>query len=251
MRSQPYQDERLASAYHSGNAMPAASMRAWVDLVRSYARTPRPAVLDVGTGTGMFAAGLADAASFVVGIDPSAAMLGEARRVSRHPRLQYAAGDAMALPVPDSSFDLALLSRVIHHVPDRRRCARELHRVLRRGGVVVIRTTLAEHLDALVYSYWSGLLDADRDRFPSLGAIVSDFGDAGLDVVETTSFGQPVHASLREFHHAMAGRPQSKFNQLTEEEFRAGLTRLRHDAERETAPAPVRERYDVVVFGKP
>jgi hypothetical protein len=46
----------------------------------------------------------------------------------------------------------------------------------------------------------------------------------------------------------LAGRPQSKFGQLTASEFAAGLARMRLAAEQETCPAEVCERYDVLAF---
>jgi hypothetical protein len=54
--TQPYQDCRLAGAYQPGNEMPASSLQSWVGLITSFAPTGPSRVLDVGAGTGMFAA---------------------------------------------------------------------------------------------------------------------------------------------------------------------------------------------------
>ena len=54
--TQPYQDCRLAGAYQLGNEMPASSLQSWVGLITSFAPTGPSRVLDVGAGTGMFAA---------------------------------------------------------------------------------------------------------------------------------------------------------------------------------------------------
>lgn len=130
----------------------------------------------------MFAAALAEVedSGLTVGLDPSLAMLVEAQRFNSHPRVRYVAGDAAALPITCECVDLALLSRVIHHLLDRQRCAAELHRVLRRGGVVVVRTTVRERLDALVYDYWPRLREMDQARFPSAGMIVRRLRGCGL-----------------------------------------------------------------------
>lgn len=232
--------------------MPAASLRAWTELISSFSVAPRPVAVDVGTGTGMFAAALAAVRDvrITVGVDPSAAMLRQAARNSRHPRVRYVAGDAAALPVAGDSVDLALLSRVIHHLPDRRRCVGELHRVLRPGGVVVIRTTVRERLDALVYDYWPRLREADTGRFPALRDVVSEFTGGGFLTISVRSFDQPVQPSLRAYYDAVATRPQSKFGQLDDEQFAAGLARLHRDATNEVNPREVTERYDVLVFTK-
>ena len=44
------------------------------------------------------------------------------------------------LPVADGSFDLVLLNHVLEHVPDYRNATAEIFRILKKGGVVVIRT---------------------------------------------------------------------------------------------------------------
>lgn len=230
--------------------MPATSLNVWLDRIVAASPVDRPAVLDVGTGTGVFAIGFATryAPALVVGIDPSRAMLREAVRHRGDATVQFALGDATNLPLADTRFDLALLSRVIHHVSDRRRCATELRRVLRPHGVVVVRTTLQEHLDALVYDYWPQLRDSDKHRFPALRDVIADFAAAGFAVREVDSVSTPVYADLAAFYRAMQLRPQSKFANLPDEEFRSGLSRVRRDSR--TQPAePINERYDFLVFG--
>jgi ubiquinone/menaquinone biosynthesis C-methylase UbiE len=240
------------NAYQPGNQMPQRSLRAWTKLIGSFNAWPGSIVLDMGAGTGMFATAMARwlPVRAVVGIDPSAAMLAQARRAGIHPRVHYTAGAAEAIPARHQMFGLALLSRVIHHLPDRPACARELARVLRPGGTAVIRTTFRDSLDAPVYRYWPRLLETDRDRFPGKGEVIADFTAAGFHVMQMSSFAQPVTSSLREYHARLATRPQSKFTYLTDAEFREGLQRLEHDAlaEPPSHPAPVNERYDVLAL---
>ena len=80
----------------------------------------------------------------VVGIDISPRILHEARQRVWHggqPEIAYlAAADAVALPFPDAWFDVLLASQVIEHVPDDARALREMRRVLRPGGTLVIST---------------------------------------------------------------------------------------------------------------
>lgn len=247
-----YDDERLANAYQPGNQMPHRSLRAWTELIGSFSTGPGPVVLDMGSGTGMFSTAMARwlPVRAVVGMDPSVPMLAQARKAAAVPGVRYLAGAAEAIPARHQAFDLVLLSRVIHHLPDRRACARELARVLRSGGTAVIRTTFRENLDALVYHYWPALLETDRDRFPGQDEVVADFASSGFTVTRLLSFAQPVTSSLREYHARLATRPQSKFSYLTDAEFREGLHRLEHDAlaEPPARPAPVNERYDMLVL---
>ncbi|WP_217195832.1 class I SAM-dependent methyltransferase [Streptomyces buecherae] len=249
-----HDDTRLAGAYHSGNAMPEASLRAWAEFVASFAPRPAPAWLDVGAGTGMFCAALDryQRASRVVGVEPSPAMLRAAREATAGGRARLVAGTAERLPLADGAFDIALLSRVVHHLPDRPAAARELARVLRPAGVVVLRTTFRERLDALVYDYWPRLRATDGARFPGQAEVLADFAGAGLTARTVTSFAQPVAASLGEYATRLRDRPQSKFGHLSPAEFAAGLERMRADAVAH-ADEPARavcERYDVAVLAR-
>ncbi|WP_035840749.1 class I SAM-dependent methyltransferase [Kitasatospora azatica] len=244
--TQAHEDPRLAAVYQHGNEMPAAALRAWAALIAGYLPAAT-AVLEVGAGTGMFTAALARElpSAEVTGVEPSAPMRAEAERLSGHPRVRYLAGSAEALPVPDAGFELALLSRVVHHLPDRPAAARELARALRPGGRLVLRTTVRERLDAPVYRYWPRLLQTDARRFPSEAELLADFTGAGFTVHQVRSFAQPVARDLRELRERLVHRPQSKFLALTEAEFAAGLARL--DAAGEGG-GPVEERYDVIVL---
>lgn len=227
--------------------MPDESLRAWVDLIVACSPARSPEVLDVGAGTGLFAVALARRAPVrtVVAVDASPAMLGHA---SRHKNVRYLRAAAEALPLAGGRFDLALLSRVIHHLPDRRRAGAELKRVLRPGGAVVVRTTVRERLDAIVYEYWPELRGLDAGRFPSEAEIITDFAAAGLRVADVRSFSQPVQPSLQTWRDAVQRRPQSKFGQLSDAQFRSGLARLDRAIAAGVSTDPVCERYDVLIF---
>jgi SAM-dependent methyltransferase len=94
--------------------------------------------LDVGCGNGAFTELMAQtcAPGFVHGIDPSEGQLAfaRARPVSRIAR--FSQGDAMALPFPDNSFDIAVMPLVIFFVPEPDRGVAEMVRVVGPGGVV-------------------------------------------------------------------------------------------------------------------
>lgn len=250
-----YDDARLAAVYQAGNDMPTASLHAWTRLIGSFAPVPAPAVLEIGAGTGMFCAAMARwlRPATVVGVDPSLPMLAQARRTNPHPCVHYLAGSAEAVPTAADRFDLALMSRVVHHLTDRPRAARQLARVLRPGAALVIRTTFRDRLDALAYDYWPHLRDLDARRFPSRAEVLDDFTAAGFTATTVTSFAQPVTPGLAAYHARLTSRPQSKFAQLTPAQFQEGLQRLAADAGAEPPdhPTPVTERYDLAVLTAP
>jgi ubiquinone/menaquinone biosynthesis C-methylase UbiE len=88
-------------------------------------------VLDVGTGTGRAAIGLAKRGARVTGVDASAEMLRVARARAAHAGVEAAfeEGDAHRLAFPDRAFHAAVSLRVLMHTPDWRQCLSELCRV--------------------------------------------------------------------------------------------------------------------------
>jgi SAM-dependent methyltransferase len=90
-------------------------------------------VVDVGTGTGRAAVGLAHAGAIVTGIDASAQMLAVAgaRAAAAGVSVTFERGDAHALPVANRSVDAAVCLRVLMHAIDWRQCVSELCRVSR------------------------------------------------------------------------------------------------------------------------
>jgi ubiquinone/menaquinone biosynthesis C-methylase UbiE len=82
-------------------------------------------VLDVGCGTGVITAALAERGCTVVGLDPSAPYLEGARRDRSHENIVYELGDARRMPYADASFDacvsaLAIDPNHLHGSRDRR-----------------------------------------------------------------------------------------------------------------------------------
>jgi len=87
----------------------------------------------------------------VVLLDASEALLQAAReRLGGAPRFTIVAGDAYRLPFPDASFDAAVCIRVLHHFEDPRPAIRELARVLRPGGVLVVEFANKRNLKAIL-----------------------------------------------------------------------------------------------------
>ncbi len=95
-------------------------------------------VIDVGTGTGRAAIGLAQAGALVTGVDASAEMLivAAARSAAAGVDVTFERGDAHAVPAADRSFDAAVCLRVLMHAIDWKTCVAELCRVSRWRVVV-------------------------------------------------------------------------------------------------------------------
>jgi len=102
-------------------------------------------MLDLGTGPGhiplLVCESIADAR--VVGIDLSENMLRHAERhraTSPHKgRIRFEVADAKGLRFEDDSFDVVFSNTILHHIPDPRPFLSEAWRVLRPGGVLLVR----------------------------------------------------------------------------------------------------------------
>lgn len=97
---------------------------------------PGDRVLDVGAGTGVSTAELATSGAYAVGMDLSIGMLRAGRRV--RPEVPLLAGDALRLPFPDQSFDAVTISFALRNVVDPTAALREMARVTRPGGRLVV-----------------------------------------------------------------------------------------------------------------
>ena len=99
---------------------------------------PRPGerILDLAAGTGTSSVPFAAAGAIVVPTDFSLGMLGVGKR--RQPFLPFVAGDGMRLPFRDAAFDAATISFGLRNIHDRMAGLRELLRVVRPGGRLVV-----------------------------------------------------------------------------------------------------------------
>ncbi len=99
---------------------------------------PGMTVLDVAIGTGLVARqalGVTGDPQSVIGLDVSAGMLAEVRRMLNIPLMQ---GLMEQLPVADESFDVVSMGYALRHVADLNATFGEFHRALRPGGALLI-----------------------------------------------------------------------------------------------------------------
>lgn len=106
------------------------------EVTRAVGALPGDRVLDLAAGTGTSSEPIAACGAFVVACDFSLGMLGVGRQ--RNPRMSFVAGDGLALPFADESFDAVTISFGLRNVHDRHAGLRELLRVTRPGGRIVV-----------------------------------------------------------------------------------------------------------------
>jgi len=100
---------------------------------------PKAVVGDLGCGTGAVSAALAPHVGQVHAIDASPAMLAAATaRLASFTHVTVTEGTIEALPLDNGMLDIAVLMLVLHHVADPLRALREVHRVLRPAGRLLL-----------------------------------------------------------------------------------------------------------------
>lgn len=134
-------------------------------------------VLDVACGTGVVARNVAPkvgSTGSVVALDINPAMLAVARSTpaSSGASITWQEGSALALPFPDETFDLVLCQQGLQFFPDRVVALKEMRRVLRPQGRVVLSV-----LQALQYNpIYEALYDAAARRLgTTASALASPF----------------------------------------------------------------------------
>jgi SAM-dependent methyltransferase len=145
-------------------------------------------LLDVGCGTGYHLSRYRERGFDLSGIDGSEEMLRQARLLN--PEIDFKTGDVERLPFPDNGFDFVMCVEVLRYLPDIGPCLREIHRVLKPGGIALI--TAAPPLQA--NAYWPvnrltsllrvGRLTKLKQFFHSAGRLRRESRAAGFTDVE-------------------------------------------------------------------
>jgi ubiquinone/menaquinone biosynthesis C-methylase UbiE len=222
-------DDQTAAAYKAAREIPREGLVAWRDAVRRHLRpSPDMTLVDIGAGTGVFAAAFRDWFDLaVLAVEPSPAMRSH---IPRRAGIRALDGDASALPLSDRSADGAWLSLVIHHIPDLEAAACEIRRVLRPGAPVLIRQGFPGRTDTTRTFPWEFFPETARSvgTFPSVEQVCQSFASAGFrrhaleQVPETlTSLGEFLDQA-DDFRRA-----DTNMRGLTDEEFLRGKEELR------------------------
>lgn len=148
----------------------AAPERAMLDQIVQLAEIrSEDRVLDVACGTGLVSFALAPYAREVVGIDISPGMLAKAREIRHHRTVRnvhFVLGEAEHLPFKDGEFDAVVCRLAIHHFAHPEGEIREMARVLKFGGRLVISDTVSseDEREARLHNALERLRDPSHAR---------------------------------------------------------------------------------------
>src|SRR5579864_3695523 len=184
------------------------SHRAIIKRVRAWLGDRQPRILDVGCGTGVFAARIRQSLpnAQVWGVDLVSGMLSKgAERWRRHSgHIIPVQGDSERLPFATSAFDVVTCANSFHHYPHQDRAIAEMHRVLRPGGRLMLIDGYRDApwgwfiYDVCVAGVEGDVHHASARRFREL------FTQAGLQAVAQTVHRGPAPFLLNE---AVAAEP--------------------------------------------
>lgn len=145
---------------------------------------PGQTAADIGAGTGFLTEGLIKRGVHVVAVDQSPAMLNRMRHKFRNQdTIEYFVGESLHLPIGDNAVDAAFANMYLHHTVSPSDAIKEMTRIIKPGGVLVI-TDLDKHkFDFLVTEQHDRWMGFDRSD------IRSWFEKAGLHQVNVDCIG--------------------------------------------------------------
>jgi ubiquinone/menaquinone biosynthesis C-methylase UbiE len=154
------------------------------NIVKELGIEPGYYVLDIGSGTGVLLpfliAELGDEGK-VVALDFSAEMLGQAQAKNFQPIVGFAQADVLAIPLADDSMDLALCNSVFPHFNDKVKALKEIARVLRNNGRLVICHTMSREMLNRLHQSIGGIVASDL--LPDESQLIGLIKQAGLRVI--------------------------------------------------------------------
>lgn len=199
-------------------------------------------VLEIGTGPGHVATGFAQQCDEVVALDLTAEPLQIAQE-KKHKRdldnLVLIQADAEEVPFEDRSFDIVCCRLTLHHTERPERILKEMARVCRRNGYVVVEDLIvSEHSERAAYqNRVERLRDPSHVRALPISELLQLFAETGLDVefVETNELLRNVDEWLQ-----ITEAPESRTKKVRE--------MIRKDAEQDVSGMRPFTRNDVLYF---
>jgi len=146
--------------------------RSWQALAHALITLLPPlAVADLGAGEGTLSQLLAKNARKVIAIDNSPKMVEFGSQLAKKhgfKNLEYRLGDIEDPPIAKNSVDLAILSQALHHAIHPQRAITAAHRILKRGGRLVILDLLSHRFERareLYADHWLGFSEVQLHQF--------------------------------------------------------------------------------------
>ena len=179
---------------------------------------PKGQYLDIGCGTGNYTSEFQKKGFSFIGIDPSTEMLKAAKLQNEF--IDFRIGTSEQTDLDDVTMDGITISLSVHHWPDLERSFKELCRVLKEDGNMVLFTSAPEQMEGYwLNHYFPKTLQASKRQMPSIENIILAMEAGGLEITgsEYYSVKPDIHDL---FLYSGKHDPERYFN----EQFRKGIS---------------------------
>lgn len=121
--------------------------------------------LDVCCGSGVLTEAIAERCSprSVAGVDASSAQIAFANQHRRRPGISFDLADALSIPFPDASFDVALCALGLNYIPDPIRALQEMQRVTTANGLIAVYVWDYSEGATFLRHFWDAAASVDRE----------------------------------------------------------------------------------------
>ncbi|MBN1505074.1 MAG: methyltransferase domain-containing protein, partial [Candidatus Eisenbacteria bacterium] len=138
--------------------------------------------------------------------------------------IHWVAGDAHSLPLKSGSVDCAYMTMVMHHIQRPAMALKEIRRVLRPGGTLLVMTTSHAAIRAHVLRHFPGVVATDLKRFPTIPALRAAVKKAGFKNVRSRSLTHcEPKITVERYLDMVRNKYLSTFTVMDEHQFERGL----------------------------
>lgn len=213
-------------------------------------------MLDVGCGTGGYSIPLAKQFAIkLTGIDVSKEMLERAR--SKHSNGNWILGDIESINFEENSFDVVLMSYVLHHMRDYKRTLKTVYKILKSasGLLFIVTDDHDQFYSSFYHKYIPKIMEIDLNRFPKVNELCNYLRSINFKVrVKKVRHKQYISCEedIEKLIEQGKARYFSTLTLLTDKELDEGLKRMKRALNRELKSGPIkRVREKTVLFAQP
>ena len=154
-------------------------------------------IVDVGAGTGNYTNALASMGYKLKAIEPSAVMC---EQTIPHPNVEWFAGSAESIPLPDDSVDGLISTLAVHHFHDLSTAAVEMWRVCGNSPMVLFTIDPRRGRPFWFREYFSGIYKRLYDAFVPVEKLISFFTEKHDAIASIHNFPLPCNLSDLNMH---------------------------------------------------
>lgn len=172
--------------------------QSWREAIQELVNVTGRAVLDIGSGGGIYSRALAEmGAAHVTGVDFSQEMLSAATEHNRdYQQITFVVGNALDTSLLSEEYDLILERALIHHLAhsDLEGAFREALRLLRPGGILLIQDRTPEdvvlpgsrtNIRGYFFSRYPKLMRKEVERRPAMDTVLQALQSAGFQRIDS------------------------------------------------------------------